>query len=365
MKYIILPIFILIGSIVGCQQQSNNETSNSSDSIESRGSSIFTFQKYLKSQDLRQHADSLYNSKQFASALEAYKECQNASYSIASCYIHLGDQEQALANLQVAFSNGYRIEHVDQDLFSPIWTRIEKSYPEYRKKYYASVDTVLYNELYEMQVLDQKYRKEIPNCNDDKSCIDSIWRLQTPIDKYNNQRLKEITSENGWLGTKLIGSDVIKIVDPTIIVAHVPEADQLYFLDKAIEQAEKGKAHWADPGNIVIQFFIRHDENGVYKLRKTYSTPDGKLDLDSSAFQLYHLSKFMNDNPGLQITLHSVYYPHKDDKKDLNLYKSTLEEIKNYIIKQGISKERVVVSDQVIEGTPDEFESYRFVFTRS
>lgn len=215
-------------------------------------------------------------------------------------------------------------------------------------------------------MLDQKYRNEIPNCNNVESCIDSLWKLQTPIDKYNNQRLKEITSEIGWPGTQIIGFDVSKFfVDPTVIVAHVPEADKLYFLDKAIEQTERGKAQWTDAGNIVIQFFIRHDENGIYKLRKTYSTPDGKLDLDSSVFQLYHLSKFLKENPRQQITLHTVYYAHKDDKKDLDLYKSTLEEIENYIIRQGISTERVVVSDQVIEGTPDEFKFFRFVFTRN
>lgn len=49
MKYIILPIFILhlIGSLVGCQQQNNNDSTDSIDS------STFTFRKYLSLEVLR------------------------------------------------------------------------------------------------------------------------------------------------------------------------------------------------------------------------------------------------------------------------------------------------------------------------
>jgi len=178
--------------------------------------------KYL---DDKYVADSLYNSKQFNSAVKYYKKCIGDSsskridfYYLACSLSQISEEDSAIHYFKIALNKGLRynsLEQIDSDPNTIIF-RTYESWGKIRMKIKENTEVYMHNgasneEIKQELILrverDQKYRKidlEKMYVND-KSKIDSLWKIQKKIDLDNQTWLREIIIKNGWPGISLVG----------------------------------------------------------------------------------------------------------------------------------------------------------------
>lgn len=199
-------------------------------------------------------------------------------FAISSAYLRKNKKTIELSK-ELIF-HGFDIKYLEDEIaFSEIiktneWKKLIEEYPELHKEYIKTINIDLRNELKEMTRNDQKYRlsMNIPRINKD-----SLWRLQTPIDSFNNVRLQEIINEYGYPNSRIIGGYSIDevFVDPSIILHHVVGND--YYTKTLLKQIDKGKAPPSTLGNYVDS----HQRRVKEKKKWIYGIYDG---VDSSEF---------------------------------------------------------------------------------
>ena len=196
---------------------------------------------------------------------------------MAECHMLLKNKDEALKMLSLAFKRGFPITSIDKKLFNPIWSDVKEAYGRESSEYHMTVDTVLRNKLNNMILLDQTNRWEYESHRQEFIKIDSI----------NINELRKICIEKGWPGRKILGYG--RIPDPSILVIHSNEKNNLYFLDIAMKASLNNEASWFGTRAIMYNLLWRFDHDGYSKLRNTYLKEDGELDLESKPSMNYIL----------------------------------------------------------------------------
>jgi tetratricopeptide (TPR) repeat protein len=316
----------------------------------------FDYSNFLELEKVYNRGKVLKEQKKYEEALKEFAVAEKSinNYSVvwrmADCYMYLNKSSEALKMLGLAFKRGVPISRIDKELFAPIWPEVEKAYAKECLNYYASIDTVLRNKLASMENLDQKGRREYSSHVKEFKRIDSI----------NIKELKEICVEKGWPGKKQLGFGIIP--DPATLVIHSDEKNNIYFLDLAMKASLNNEDGWFGTRAILINLMWRFNHDGFNKLRLTYLTADGKLDLKKSFFQLSSLAKFLNDNPDGSIEL--LAFDHPTNKVFSKSYQNNLLEVKQALIKYGLDSNRISINDKLRPPFSDEFGDFYFGFKR-
>lgn len=334
------------------------------------------YKNYLLQERLHDSAVALMDAGQNRQAIMLFKRAgQNLNTRATSlahsgfCYIRLGRNKKGLKKINEAFEHYFRLNYIDEDdsLLSPLMPTIKAMYPNARKKAIASIDMALRAEIAAMVREDQKIRLLLsdPKYNN-REQIDSIYKEMGLIDNRNTKRLREICLKHGWPGAKLIGTfmtfdDSIDF-NPKVLVLHSNEADNIYFLNCIVKKALKDEAYWTDAVSVMSNMLFRFYDQKIVKLRNTYITKDGRLDMDNSFFQLKCLSKLIKNNQHYKLTFCVVKF--EDDKETFNA-KVLLQEVIDFLLADGVPKENITFTEEVKEVKPDNFERYRIAFSRS
>lgn len=290
--------------------------------------------------------DRLKELSKYHEAINYYKDADNSidNFStpkkMAECYILLGEKREALKMLSIAFNRGFPITSIDNDLFNPIWKEVEAAYKEGYTKYCLAVDTLLKKKLETMIQLDQTNRSQ----------YESYRQQFIKIDSINITELRKICAKKGWPGRKLLGYGVIP--DPSILVIHSSERDNLNFLDIAMKASLANESSWFGTRAIMYNLLWRFNHNGYSKLRHTYLTKRGDLDWEKSSFQLISLVTSLNNNPSKKIKL--VAFEQPDNTLFSSVYINRLTEIKKTLVQSGLDSTRVSIDTKLIPYTPDE-----------
>lgn len=334
------------------------------------------YKDYLLQEQLFDSAVVLMNAGQNKQAIKLFKIAgQNMNTRATSlaysgfCYVALAKNKKGLKRINEAFEHGFKLKYIDEDdsLLSPLMPKIKAMYPEARKKYIASIDTLLRAEIASMIKEDQQIRLLLSNPKYQKrQQIDSIYKEMGVIDDRNIKRLHEICLKHGWPSAKLVGTDVSFDDDanfnPSLLVLHSNESDNIYFLNLMLKKALKDEEYWTDLVSVMSNMLFRFYDQKIVKLRYTYITNEGKLDLGKSFFQLKCLSKLIKNNQHYKLTFCVVKF--EDDKETFNT-KALLQEVVDFLVTDGVPKENITFREEVKEVKPDNFERYRIAFSRS
>ena len=113
---------------------------------------------------------------------------------------------------------------------------LDKNYELLRKKYIASVNLELRNEIKKMQIADQMYRKKDYQLNMAK---------QDSIDFKNSKRIKEILESNSYPNEMIIGEFNLDnaYVDIGTMLLHTKDKERMeYFMPKILKLIKTGQA---------------------------------------------------------------------------------------------------------------------------
>lgn len=283
--------------------------------------------------------------------------CLSSHKRSAICFLQLGQRRSALDQIEEAVRKGFELNFLlnSPELF-PLKHEIETAYVAIRPNYLHHIDTAVRTEIYHMLLSDQSVRHRLR----DKNILDqdSIKRIMRKVDSLNISKLRKIESKIGWPGVHEIGSYQtfgVQMPDVDLLVIHSSEADNIFFLASAIRKAQQGKASWRDPFGIMTNLCFRFDQDdGHVKLRDIFFKDDGHLDEESSFLQLMALANFMCDNEQRKLTLKRVQWKAAMPSLDL-------EQVKQFLIKNGVSESRIVVSDRMVFGKDDGLGKFRVV----
>jgi hypothetical protein len=220
--------------------------------------------------------------------------------------------------------------------------------------YLDQIDSTLLKELEYMISEDQKYRTKKLN-------KDEYDKLQKPIDSLNIQKLYKIVNVKGWPNRKQLGIGMIP--DPTTIVIHSNHKDNIFFLNEVLVSAEKNLITWFKPEVIMSNLLWRFEKDeGLVKLRYLDFTRSGDLDLEKSYFQLATLAKFRKNNSKWKMTFFPTYTNSKDKNKIKN-YKTILYKIKEFLVKEGVSEDLIILDMNFKKVKDDGLGKFYFGFT--
>lgn len=310
------------------------------------------YKDFLALRDAYNDGLSLKESSKFKEAIDKFliadRSIENfpASYQMAECYQSLNKKKDATEMLRISFARGFPIERIDKEKFKDIWSEVENAYAIESTRYYERVDTILKKELDSMVTSDQVVRYSKTALNVSANVIDSL----------NILRLREICDRHGWPGRKILGYGPIP--DPSILVIHASESDNLYFLKLAIDASVNNEASWFGARAIMINLLWRFEQNGYNKLRHTFLTSKCELDLEESSFQLMSLAKFLSDNPHKTIELVAFEQPGKSSFN--KCYYDILVEIRQTLSEYGVDNNDVSLSPTLMPKSSDEFQEYFF-----
>lgn len=133
-----------------------------------------------------------------------------------------------------------------------------KIYPSMRKKYNNMIDLSLRNQIKEMKINDQFYRK--------KNYKDNL-ESQTKIDLKNQSRIIEIFNDFGFPNEKLIGNFTIDKInaDISVILLHTKDSiRKAYFMPKILEYIKKGEASPELYANLHDQLLLYNGDSQYY-----------------------------------------------------------------------------------------------------
>lgn len=283
--------------------------------------------------------------------------------SLGESFFYLKDYENALKYYALSFASGLNLKSVDKDFVTMKKELIENIYREERVRYLSSIDTMLREELYNMCIEDQRYRLILGGA---KTAYekDSLWKMINEIDTSNIRRLKDIVAIRGWTGRSILGiRDMKKLVDPTLIVIHSNESNNVYFLNETIKSASNNKSSWYDAISIMTNMLWRFAINDVVKLRDVYLNDNLEIDIEKSKLQLYSLAQLTRDNPHYKIELNLSYYEN-ENIKNIDRYSNALIQIKNYLITQGVPENLISVNNSKIEIEDDGLGKCLFLIKR-
>lgn len=272
--------------------------------------------------------------------------------SLGESFFYLKDYQNALKYYALSFTSGLDMKGVDVDFIAMKKELIETIYREQRIKYLSSIDTILRTELYNMCTEDQRYRLTLGSVKIAHE-KDSLWKMINEIDTFNIRRLKEIVAIRGWVGRSILGiRDMKRFVDPTLIVIHSNESNNIHFFNEVIKDATENKSSWYDAISIMKNLLWRFAINDVVKLRNVYLNDNLEIDIEKSELQLYSLAQLTSDNPHYKIELSSSYYKN-ENMENTNHYEKALIQIKEYLIMKGVPKNLISISNRKTEVEDD------------
>lgn len=260
-------------------------------------------------------------------------------YYMAHAYKYFGDKEKAIYHIQKAFETGHVLSSYKTELFSDIFDTLEIIYPSANEIYLNSINLDLQAIINDMRIKDQLYRGNMEK--------------QGPLDSLNAIRLKEIVEEYGWPGRALVGAR-----EPRVIVVHLNEEYNYYFLEHILEACGNNMALWNDAemvmNNILWRFEKMHNHT---KLRYLFIDDKGSLDLEHSYLLLNTLGKHLFSNPTVAIELHRTDLYPKDETK-------ILTEIKEFLIAYGVDEKQIIIREEIIETVTDDLGEYFVAYKR-
>lgn len=260
-------------------------------------------------------------------------------YYMAHAYKYFGDKEKAIYHIQKAFETGHVLSSYKTELFSDIFGALEIIYPSANEIYLNSINLDLQAIINDMRIKDQLYRGNMEK--------------QGPLDSLNAIRLKEIVEEYGWPGRALVGNR-----EPRVIVVHLSEEYNYYFLEHIIESCGNNMALWNDAEMVMTNMLWRFEKKDNHnKLRYLFIDDKGSLDLKYSYLLLNTLGRFLFSHPGYAIELYRTdLYPNEEIK--------ILAEIKEFLIDYGVDERQVIISKEIIPAVTDDLGEYFVAYRR-
>ena len=237
MKVIITIIIALLG--FSLQAQNFNE-------LISEGDKLYEEKKYSES------------AIKYSQALEIEEGHANDYYNAACSWALSNDTVQSINLLNISAEKGFKeLSHLkaDSDLASlhsvAAWAgvieKVQGNKEEFEKDFYKP----LVAELDSIYQLDQIYRQQIGEIEkkygQESDKMEAQWALMEKTDSSNLIRIKEILSEKGWLGPKIIGNR--GNITLFLVVQHSDLNTQIEYLPMMREAVDQGNAR---AGNLAL-----------------------------------------------------------------------------------------------------------------
>ncbi|TAH28625.1 MAG: hypothetical protein EAZ06_09465 [Cytophagales bacterium] len=283
----------------------------------------------------------------------AYKE-------LFRVYFKMGNRKKAFFYAEKAFGRGQDYASIidtnlllsKKDIFE-----LKKRYEKELNFYQKTTDSTLKNKVNDIIAHDQSYRSKTASKED--------WKKQKILDSLNIIEIHKIVDKYQWSGKANMGVD-IPLSNISLAVIHSTHENNAYFLEKAILAAEKNITNWSEPASILRNMMWRFEQkDGFNKLRKVYLNKKKSLDMEKSYFQLHVLSNVYKTNKYYKLSFFYTYYSEKEKNENSNQKLKTLEEIKDFLIKDGISEERIEIIKEPRMTVDDKLGKFMFGFTTS
>ncbi|MBA3666026.1 MAG: hypothetical protein H0W61_17755 [Bacteroidetes bacterium] len=220
--------------------------------------------------------------------------------------------------LDSAFMRGMTPLCIDKHLSKFDSVKVQDSF---RQNYLRAFNRRLISVIDSMQNKDQYYRQQmdmvmhseeplsanIPNGVENKSKItlkqpskkqqmDSLWKLQNPIDSANILKVKEIIKQYGWPGAKLVGDNYCQRPGPdvTILFTHLGNTQrefQISTLQKVIELCKKQEDSWQNAEGLL--FGLHSKFSGQFSEFSFLEIKNNKINKEESFFSVYKMSELI------------------------------------------------------------------------
>ena len=282
-------------------------------------------------------------------------ECQLKELYLARAHFIRGEQDRASDHLSQAILKGYDTTYVNNFEIASLLSLDTRR--QLTDLYLRSINLSVRDSVAVMVKDDQLIRNrhlEAQRAGNNRE-VDSLSLKMELVDSLNRQKLRHITDTYGWPGAALIGESIGGKQAPTasLLVIHMDEEANKYYLDQALTAASEGKASYRDAEQIMSNLTMRFPiMPGVLKLSYVSSTEETEL----SIMQIDRVGKILSDNPKFRFTIYPTPY---------TLDSSYLPRLKA-IIEKSVTANQIEISMEALEGislaAEDEVE---FIFKRT
>ncbi len=128
------------------------------------------------------------------------------------------------------------------------------------------INLELMEEFQMMRVEDQKYRSEMRGVSEkygwDSPQMDSLWKLQGPIDDKNTKRICELMDEIGYPGKSVVGSGEASTA--FLIIQHSNLETQEKYLHLITEAADNDEVRWSSLALLVDRVNMGQGKPQIY-----------------------------------------------------------------------------------------------------
>ena len=276
--------------------------------------------------------------------ISRFEELQNIDYliykhvAIAGAWYHINEKENAVRHFVKSFEHGHHLSKLNPDTYSLIFDTLKVLFPAAYKKHYERVDSTLHKTLAEMLQKDQLYRG---------SDTTTDFGPQRAIDSLNAILLTDIVKLHGWPGKVLTGH-----VDPTLIVLHLSQKHNYFFLEHILEACAKNRVPWSHAERVISNLLMRFESVDRHtKMRYLFTDNRGYLDVKSSYLSLHTLAENLLRHPQYGMEFFTTHLYNGEDFQ-------VLRDIEKFMLAFGVEPGQIKLAEEIIEAKPGSLGEY-------
>lgn len=296
----------------------------------SQSKDVFTYSQYLNNKKLAVSVAKELSNNNYKEVLKICDKivcnnftCVDKYYLQALCYQKLGDERQAKLSILKAIENGYEPYLTGEDYLLKYFPLSQSEIDSAYKIYISSIDIDMRNKL-------GNFGMSYKNQNNEIAFLDSL------------------ISSSGWPGINKIGlrtncNLLIPKKNMFYLFYNLNDISLLKHYYKIItDECKKFNEDWYEAESIVSVNLPNSVAESLYVPLNFIYLNNNNLDVEESLVQLNVLSRFLKAE-SYKITLYT--------SKKLNANNSNLilQQIKNELIKLGMSNDDIKISNQQLE----------------
>lgn len=304
---------------------------------------IYTYHQYIDDKVNLSIVNALLESNNYESALTLLDDNQCKEVSCLEEELikwktisKTEERDQAFGHLLSAISYGFVFP---ENIFVELSDAEQVQVREAMRSFNYKLDSELVEWLNEATAADQSAREKWATArkSSDSVALKKAIEEVRVVDARNNSKLKRYVRKNGWPGIKTIGrvGGVLNL-PPSLLVKHYDKSFNEFFLNAIIKAAEEGEEDWSVAEEVQRNIIIRFKNLDGFRSLNLSDFPNMT---DRSLLKIRAISSILINSPNLKFILH----PQLEGPLTL----TTLEDIYEYLVNQGVNPEQLEISDRM------------------